>query len=176
MEKQAMNINSETIVSETTASTIYVSFGFICVPLLFICLAFDKRMGRTIKEVFAASCNEVFHNPLILGIMIVLELLMATAYLRMNQQKLQLTPTTLITYTGYIKNKRTDIPLQDITSIKLLGPSDRLQRKLNCGTIIVETVNGEKLEFPIIKNPHGFVGDVEYQIFKLKQKDAKLNS
>lgn len=175
MEKQTMNINSETIISETTASTIYVSFGFICVPLLFICLAFDKRMGRTIKEVFAASCNEVFHNPLIIGIMIIMELLMVTAYLRMNQQKLQLTPTTLITYTGYIKNKRTDIPLQDIKSINMLG-RDRLERKLDCGTIIVETVNGEKLEFPIIKNPNGFIGDVEYQIFKLKQKEAKLNS
>lgn len=172
MENQAVNLNSETVLAETTASTVYVTFGFFCVPLLFICLGFDKRLGRTIKEVFVASCNEVLHNPLILGIMIVLEILIATAYMRMHQQRLVLTPTTLITYTGYIENNRADIPLQDIKAINLLGPNDRLQKKLNCGTIIVETINGEKLEFPIIKNPQTFVNDVEYQAYKLRRQNV----
>ena len=166
MEDQALTINSETVLAEAKANTAYVALGFFCVPLLFIFIGFDKSLGTTVKEVFAASIYQTFHNPFILGLMIILEILMSTAYMRIYQQKLVLTATTLITYTGYLKNHRSDIPLKDIKSIRLLEQKDRLTKRMNCGTVIVETMNGTKLEFPIIKNPHAFVNKVKHQIFK----------
>lgn len=167
MNDQALTINSETVLAEAKANTAYVALGFFCVPLLFIFIGFDKSLGTTVKEVFAVSIYQAFHNPFILGIMIILEILMSTAYLRIYQQKLVLTATTLITRTGYVKNHRSDIPLKDIKSIRLLEQRDRLTKKMNCGTIIVETISGEKLEFPLIKNPRAFVNKVKYQIFTL---------
>ena len=167
MNDQALTINSETVLAEAKANTAYVALGFFCVPLLFIFIGFDKSLGTTVKEVFAVSIYQTFHNPFILGIMIILEILMSTAYLRIYQQKLVLTATTLITRTGYVKNHRSDIPLKDIKSIRLLEQRDRLTKKMNCSTIIVETISGEKLEFPLIKNPRAFVNKVKYQIFKL---------
>ena len=167
MNDQALTINSETVLAEAKANTAYVALGFFCVPLLFIFIGFDKSLGTTVKEVFAVSIYQTFHNPFILGIMIILEILMSTAYLRIYQQKLVLTATTLITRTGYVKIHRSEIPLKDIKSIRLLEQRDRLTKKMNCGTIIVETISGEKLEFPLIKNPRAFVNKVKYQIFKL---------
>jgi len=163
-------LNNEKILMEIAGDPRYTVLGFFAVPLWLTLLDFKLIRGYSFLGSLKIAFKSFFSNPYMLGIALILEIIMLVAFIRISKQKLYLTETNVISETGIFKVEQKAIPLKDIKIIYSLNDNDKIARRFKCASVALETLDGDKQSFMLMKNTQEFTDKANYQIARLKRE------
>lgn len=161
--------DKEMIIAEARAEVNFGLFGLVTAPLWLLLSFHERARGYSYIESLIICAQDLMREPLFLGILGVLELLMVVSCLKMRKQKLQLTDKSILVQTGLFRTETEELQLADIKLIYIKTDKSLLSRKMGVASICIETSAGEKKSFGIMKNARKLVDKANYRIATLKK-------
>lgn len=166
---------NETVIMEIHANTSIVILGFFIMPLWLALLDFKLIKGYSIFKSLLIALQQMLQQPLMLGVLTVLEILVIIAFIRMRSQKLILTNNKLKILTvdnfnkGFFKIREQELMLTDIKSIYTKVTGGFIEKKFKCSTIIIIPADDKEITLDLMNNAYEFIDKVNYQIVKNKK-------